>query len=328
MLADDLIANVGSPEDRLYCGAFADLARRIRGAQRFDLSPEMMLSAFTVTHSTPIGSQLRALSLCKFPFRSTWFEWPGGFAGIESARTDCQAPVPKRMGALVDTDESLQRGSITWAWIHPHMGINICPLAITFDWRAEPEPLADIARNATWHERASEADWKKLAVDFPRIRNSTRQDVIADNMRFGIILNPGMQAFMDRASQVSAFGKLMNAAVKDIEGEAPLLRASIMLLNSRNLAEHRPRAISPKLNKSRARTGKPPLLDYTHVAIKLSRALGARAGMAADARQPSRLHLVRGHFKIRASGVYWWSPFARGAATGRPIERQQRTVSI
>jgi hypothetical protein len=57
-------------------------------------------------------------------------------------------------------------------------------------------------------------------------------------------------------------------------------------------------------------------------------ALAARAGMAGDERNPSRLHLVRGHFKIRASGVYWWSPHARGVTDPRtPIARQQRTVS-
>jgi hypothetical protein len=327
MLADDVIANVGSPEDALYCGAFADLARRLRGAQRFDLSPDVMRSAFTVVQS-PIGAQLRALSLCRLPFRSTWLEWPGGFAGIASERTDCTAPVPKRMGALVDTDESLQRGSIAYAWMHPSMGVNICPLGITFDWRPEPEPLDDIANIARWHSIATEEKWRELAAQFPRVRNSARADVVADNMRFGIVINPAMLAFTERAMHVSAYKAIMNAAVKDIEGEAPLLRAAIMLLNSRNLAEYQPRPISPKLNKARTRNSKPPLLDYTHISIKLSRALGERAGMAADARHPSRLHLVRGHFKIRASGVYWWSPHARGADVGRPIERQRRSVMV
>lgn len=25
-----------------------------------------------------------------------------------------------------------------------------------------------------------------------------------------------------------------------------------------------------------------------------------------------RAHLVRGHFKVRKSGVFWWMPFVRG----------------
>jgi hypothetical protein len=68
------------------------------------------------------------------------------------------------------------------------------------------------------------------------------------------------------------------------------------------------------------------LLDYTHIGIRLTRALGARAGMAADPRQAARLHLVRGHFKIRKSGVYWWSPFARGQGTA-PLD-QHRHVGL
>ena len=163
MLADDIIATAGSDDDAIYQGAFTDLARRLRGAQRFDLAPEVLRSAFTIVQS-PIGAQLRALPLCRLPFRSTWFEWPGGFAGIPSERTDCDAPVPKRMGALVDTDESLQRGSIVYAWKHPNGRLNFCPLGITFDWRAEPEPLDDLANMSKWHSKATEEKWSELAA--------------------------------------------------------------------------------------------------------------------------------------------------------------------
>ena len=60
MLADDLIAASGGKDDELYQGAFTNLARAVRGAHRFDLTPEVMMSAYTITHS-PIGPQLRAL---------------------------------------------------------------------------------------------------------------------------------------------------------------------------------------------------------------------------------------------------------------------------
>jgi hypothetical protein len=328
MLADDVIASAGTVWDVAYCGAFTALARRLRAAQRFDLAPEIVQSAFTISHS-PIGGQLRALPLCKLPFRSTWFEWPGGLAGVRSERTDTDAPaVPKRLGALVDTDESLQRGVIEYVWLHPSQGVNLCPLAITFDWRAEPAPLADLINMADWHRNATDEIWRDLAARSPRVRNSAREDVMADNMRSGIIISPTLQAFANRASRHPDFSKLLSMAMKDIEGEAPLLRAAIMLLNSRNLAEHQPRSIPAKLNRARARSRKPPLLDYTHVEIRLSRALGERAGMAADVRHPARLHLVRGHFKIRVSGIFWWSPHTRGALDGRPIERQRRSVAL
>ena len=329
MLADDVLAAAGGIDDRLYRGAFTALAGRVRAAQRFDLSPEVMQSARTISYS-PIGAQLRALPLCKLPFERTWFEWPASFAGIPSERTDTYAPVPKRMGALVETDASLQRGSIAYAWLHPDQGVNLCPLAVTFDWRADAEPVADLANHARWHVNATDEQWAELAAKYARVGNSRREDVVTENMRFGVIVWPPMQGFVDVASRkASALQLLMDASIKDIEGEAPMLRAAIMLLNSRNLAEHEPKPAPPKLNAARARRGKPPLLGYTHVRVRLTRALAARAGMAADARQPSRLHLVRGHFKIRKSGVYWWSPFARGTPDpAHPIERQQRHVAM
>jgi hypothetical protein len=329
MLADDVLAAAGGIDDRLYRGAFSALAKQVRAAQRFDLSSEVMKSAYTIAHS-PIGAQLRALPMCKLPFERTWFEWPAGFTGIASVRTDIYAPVPKRMGVLVETDGSLQRGTMAYAWLHSDQGVNVCPLAVTFDWRENAEPVTDVSQTSRWHVNATEEKWAELGKLYPRVGMSRREDVIADNLRFGVIVWPPMQGFVDVASRkANALQLLMDASIKDIEGEAPMLRAAIMLLNSRNLALTEPRPTPPKLNAARARRGKQPLFDYTHVRVRLTRALAGRAGMAADARQPSRLHLVRGHFKIRKSGVYWWSPFARGTPDPQhPIERQHRHVAM
>ena len=329
MLADDIAAAVGSVTDGLYKGGFGALSRLIGRAQRFDLSPEVMRSALTISDSA-IGPQLRALALCKLPFDACWFEWPGTFSGRAPKARELAAPVPKRMGALVMTDASLQRGSISYAWNHPSDGedggVNLCPLTITFDWRADAEPVPDMTNAASWHINASDADWDDLRATFPRVRASSRADLIADNQRFGVVFNPMLKDFIEIAVKSLNFSKLVQAAMLDIEGEPPLLRAAVMLMNSRNLATTQPRPIAPRLNKARTARGRAPLLDYTHVAIRLTRALAARAGTASDSHQPHRLHLVRGHFKIRRSGVYWWSPFARGQGV-TPLD-QHRHVGL
>ena len=327
MLADDLIAASGGKDDELYQGAFTNLARAVRGAHRFDLTPEVMMSAYTITHS-PIGPQLRALSLCRLPFARTWFEWPGGFAGVESTRTDVHAPTPKRMGALVEAEESLQRGLITFAWVHANGRPNVCPLSITFDWTPDPQPLEDLTKAARWHLNKSEEEWRELAAKFPRVAMSKREDVVADNFRFGVIYNPMTLKFLEavEGAGMGLSNLLLNAAIKDVEGEGPLLRSALMLMNSRNLAVAEARPVPVRLNRARAKSGKPPLLDYTLIRIKLSRGLAERAGMASDPRAPSRLHLVRGHFKVRSSGVYWWSPHARGDARHGAVKDQVRKV--
>jgi len=39
-----------------------------------------------------------------------------------------------------------------------------------------------------------------------------------------------------------------------------------------------------------------------------------------------RMHLVRGHFKTRSTGIFWWSPFVRGH--GDAVERRHYEVSL
>lgn len=322
MLADDIIAIRGSPEDRLTGGGFKALGDQIKRAQRFDLSAEVMRSAQTIMRS-PIEAQHRALNLCRLPFMETWFEWPGGFTGEPTDRPFTE--VPKRMGALVRCERSWQRGSIVWAWHNRKSGFSICPLALTFDWREEPEPLEDISQRAAMMDDAA---WQRLGEQFPRARSSSREAMIEEQRRFGVIMCPLMVTLMAAASLTGSYAQILRLAEKDIEGEGPLLRAAIMLMNSRNLSEAVPRPAAVKLNRARMKSGKAPLLDYTHIQIKLTRALGMRAGMAADPRAPSRLHLVRGHFKIRRTGVFWWSPHPRGDTSRGEVRTQTRHVAL
>jgi hypothetical protein len=311
MLADDILAASGSPMDGMLRGAFAKLGGLIQGAHRFDLSPEV---------------------ICRFPFARCWFEWPATFSGRAPRKRELEAPVPKRMGALAQCDPSLQRGLITYAWSHPEGddmggGPNICPLSVTFDWREHPEPVRDMANSATWHERATEEDWRHMRATYPRIGASTRDDLIAENQRFGMVFSPMLREFIGQALMSGdRFRQYLDAAALDVEGEPPLLRAALMLMNSKNLARTEARTPSAKLNAARVKRRQRPLLDHTHVTIQLSKGLAARAGAADDTRQPHRLHLVRGHFKVRASGVWWWSPHPRGRGPGQPIREQTRHV--
>lgn len=70
-----------------------------------------------------------------------------------------------------------------------------------------------------------------------------------------------------------------------------------------------------KLNKKRLKAGKVPLFEYKTLDIFL----GADSNMRRDRIQAAlatksacRLHCVRGHFKVRKTGMFWWSNFTRG----------------
>jgi hypothetical protein len=338
MLADDVIAGVGGEADQLFHGGIRALADDLRRAARFDLTPGVMMSARTV-HVSPVEARVRALPLCRLPFQRTWFEWPGGAGAppkehsiVGPAR---YAPVPRRCGALVTVDESRQRGTMTWAWFTKQTDeVNMCPLSVTFDWREEPEPLDDLQEQALRRYGISkeEANDRMYAADIrqlPRLRGQPRVVMEADRDRFGFIWSPYVSSFADdytrRSGPLDPTHRLWAAAIGDITGEPGLLRCVILLLNSRNMTAAEAVPAPAKLNKARAQKGKQPLLDYTTIRIRLSRAMATRAG-SVDERSPSRFHVVRGHFKVRKTGIYWWNDFGRGDPTQGAVRQQTRKV--
>jgi hypothetical protein len=323
VLADDLISAVGTADDRLFLGAFGRLAPLLRQAQRFDLAPEVIHSAHAVTAS-PIKSQLAALSLSRLPFTTTWFEWPGMLLGYPpgyASRPDLY--VAKRVGALIRVDASLQRGDMIFAHATPdRRHVVVMPLMILFDFRETPGPLPNPLGMRSLHDVLTAEELAAYIAKRPASKTDTLADLRALSLRFGFAPNPLTKEYI--ATRMVA--KDYQDVVNDIQVLPWLLRAVIMLLNSRNLTAAETRPIAPRLNHARAKSGKTPLLDYTHIRISLSHALAARAGEAADSRNPTRLHLVRGHFKVRRTGIYWWSPFTRGNPAFGSVQ-QTRHVS-
>lgn len=302
MLADDIIAQAGTRTDVLLMRAFTRIARIIAQAQRFDFSTEAILSAETIAVS-PLDSQLRALTLCRLPFKLTWFEWP---------THGLYLPTLKRMGVLLEaSDDSLQRGFMSFAFHHPMSGFSIGIAGYQFDW-SDSIPIPPPPFPSCRTEDEEDIDWHARYGDL-RIKTDTSE-----------YMRPWIDHGQHSADQIRKFAEI---ASKQITGLEPLVRAALLLLNSRNLiaSEHRP--ASTALNKARGAKGQTPLHDYTHIRINLSRAIAGRSGEAANPRNPTRLHLVRGHFKVRATGIYWWSPFARGDVEQGRVIRQRREVS-
>jgi hypothetical protein len=110
----------------------------------------------------------------------------------------------------------------------------------------------------------------------------------------------------------------------DIEGEPPFADTVIAMMNSRNAIEHRSVDLSA-LNKSRVKRGRQPFIPYrtTHLRLSQAQQRAFRAGLLS--REDAGRHRVRGHFKIRKTGVYWWSPFFRGDPN-KPTDRTEYKV--
>lgn len=87
----------------------------------------------------------------------------------------------------------------------------------------------------------------------------------------------------------------------------------IALVNSKNIVDRRQVTVKQPITRKRIKS-KLPLYSHHIVQIKPSiSASFSHAKNSANSKQV-RAHLVRGHFKIRKSGAYWWNSFARGNA--------------
>ncbi len=114
-------------------------------------------------------------------------------------------------------------------------------------------------------------------------------------------------------------------ALGTIAPDIPVLLAFLLLLGIRSGVSHRPRSCA-RLNRSRARDGKMPLLDHVEVHSPILAPNhfigGGGDGMGRCAR---RLHHVRGHLVRRGDKIFWRIPHLRG--TSRAGSIRTRTVT-
>jgi hypothetical protein len=108
----------------------------------------------------------------------------------------------------------------------------------------------------------------------------------------------------------------------DLEGlglvEAQLAVSALAMLNSRNLVSTAP--ATGLYTRAARRRKERPLLSHSVVKITLSKRDRIAVDLHGISEREVREHLVRGHFKIKKRGVYWWRPHIRGnAIIGRII---------
>jgi hypothetical protein len=106
--------------------------------------------------------------------------------------------------------------------------------------------------------------------------------------------------------------KLATNANHDWAGEPWFWLAVMALLNAKNGASAVYIPAPEALNARRRKAGKPEKVDYHQLTLRLGPHDAPRARGGVSDRGAMRAHTVRGHFKIRKSGVYWWRPFIRG----------------
>jgi hypothetical protein len=264
-----------------------------------------------------------------------------------------------------DRDLSGRVGFMTAAWVHTHYkdwldaAVNFSPISIYFDWRpdgdvrdlvrlshrtilrayrgAEFYPLLEMyveALETMWckisspeaisHFFTGHNKWKKFVNDPEEIAAMRFMDHHAlpglspHGVQFVAII-------LANANEIE-LKHFVQSWQADVQGEGTFIECFLAMLNSKNpVVEHEPADLT-KLNKARRKSGKIEFLPYTKTRLTMSRSQGRIADARGISREVARQHLVRGHFKIRRTGVYWWSPFIRGDLSRGGVERSSYEV--
>ena len=324
MLCDELIINGVVPLSGMNIGV---LVPRIKAAQKFVLGPEFAAVADAL--STDYTGLVRAFPHCRLPFPETW---------IEVAQNDrpefCKAPLhseqfqskPNRVGYLLSAtrpDLSAWKAHMFWS---TNDGCSCAAMAFDFDMTSELVAV---------HKIPTEAEDDEVRAKFYLIKPDNPRHpgwlYASDSVKQAILQHtrPALTEYLPPIPMVGIpwdrlgtfYGVVAELARSDWSGEPAYLLAVIGLLNARNAVEM-VNIDHHKLNRARIKRGKPPL--FTHKVLKITHRRMTRPG-GTDAERgnytPMRQHFCRGHFKSRATGVFFWHPHLRGDPKRGKIEK-------
>jgi hypothetical protein len=351
-LYDKIMSAPGTLIDAGYYGAYTTLARELKQAQCFILSPDLAEACEEVCWSRP-SSILSAQHTLRAPYPRVWFEWNPNDRD-KHARFNGK-PRPKTMGCFLHSNPEGTKGAAIYVWEHkiedelckklniPELTMD--PFGIIFDWSGSEEPvMAQYARTIglpfnkeqlekkyreqreAFRATLSKSDkWKNLARDEREVEAFMELEKSS-----GIIpLEMCKGLFESNLGKDIRPGKPMfEAFMEDLAGEFSYAQAFLLMLNSRNKIVSQTREDLSRLNKARGKNKKPPLKEFIVTDLRLSKTQQTRAEVLGIDRAISRRHLVRGHFKLKYGQVWWWSPHMRGGGPNSPVARKEYRVSL
>lgn len=330
MLADEILAESGHPEPMQQM--YNSIGQSLQQAQRFVLDQDVVAAACAVSESMP-SSVLQGLPLCRLPFHRTWFEYAGQH---RPGQPDDGTSIPHRVGLLVEAPPRVSdQFVLSVFWKHAGVAaksVEVCPASILLDFSPDAslakDPFLQIQKMGLSEKIVADMlEQRGQSGDRKVLRQKKELDAtLALSNRIFFMPSPYFASVglaIEKHSGPEAVKKLLLAAQSDVEAEISILTSTLMLLNSKNGISAEQRDIQ-KLNKSRQAKGARPLLEHWMLSLSLSRSLINVARSNGMSRNEMRAHLVRGHFKIRRTGIYWWSPFVRGNAKTGIITKDYR----
>jgi len=305
MFADDLLAD----DKLLDCyDNMEKVFRRIQAAQKFTLSKEFALAADGLVENIP--ELYKIVSYCRLPYPKTWIEWRHDDRphwDPEGPHKETTRPVdptrhqgaPQRVGMLLE-----QVGEFAGKW-KAHLF-----------WSFKHKP--------TDTESQNNGSLGAIIMDVSKISMASEDPLVsALDGRVGADFGQHLVWTLWQHRPDIA-DMLYQYAIEDWGGEIRFMVAMLGLLNTRNVAHHE--HVDKKAhNVKRVKQGRKPL--FSHTVLKIRPQIWQHSDKdGSGSHRDMRLHFVRGHFKHRKSGLFWWSMHARGKAEHGIIEKDYEVL--
>lgn len=313
MLFDEVITH-GCTDPAFSTSRMQPLFDRIDKAVKFTLSEDFAQVADAL--AVNLDEVFKALALCRLPYPEIWLEVPQSYRPHFST-ADLNLPYvqrrPHRVGFLLTaTRADLGAWKAHMFWSIRENGIEFIStsaFAVQFDttlpFRGITNEVLQAHRSgplAGWLPETG-AHWlaaSKLTQEkLPRALEMAPPDVPP-------LPPPGV-------NDIKEFVELMGVmAQNDWAGEYGFVIAAIALLNTRNASEA---VLVDKTaqNRKRIKRNKPPLANHYLLRIHPRQKARMRVSKNTAAEHAAlRAHFVRGHWKVRKTGIFFWHPFVRG----------------
>ena len=326
MLADEICENGIVEFDRRLMDP---VIKAIGAAQKYSLAPQFAAVADKLGED--FGSLVKAFPFCRLPYPRVWIEVVH-LDRPKFAQSAVQAPgfqvQPKRVGFLCTAtrkDLSAWKTHLFWSITKAERpGCNAAAFALQCDMTypigrlqsselQKEEKINNEFRHDIFGKIEAHPGWQHSSNSVKLAMINHTNVVPAD---YGMPMPYGIEThripeFYDVISQL---------ARSDWAGEASYLLAVIGLMNARNAAEMLPVNYT-KLNKARLKRNDKPLFEH-HV-LKIHSRIQQRVPLTGKGGDHSAMrgHFVRGHFKTRKNGIFFWHPFARGDFTKGTIHK-------
>jgi hypothetical protein len=265
--------------------------RKIILAQKFILTKDFAVSVDGLVDNLPELEKI--VPYCRLPFPLMWVEWMHD----DRPHWDCTGPyearpidksrhqsAPSRVAFLLEQygdDPTKWRAQLFWSLKELPEG------GVTVNNGSMAALHMDATKDLDNISRFVSADFgQKLMASMP-------EDVIEDFVQY---------------------------SYEDWGGEMRFMIAMLGMLNARNVVEAET-VNKEKHNVKRKKQGKTPLFSHTLLKIRPEIYAHDAGSMAATQHRDMRLHFVRGHFKHRKSGLFWWSMHARGSVKQGTVDK-------